>query len=224
MSYRPTISVYINGKIVDNGYYRNWRDKDLFYEAVTIAAFFGDCKTREEYYDKMYGTQKVIHVFEPEVFESTEENLKWFEEVSEFPVIVDLTEKYIYASYDGVLSGKVLKERPTVTTDRRIICSKEVRKKLRTEKCDYWDYIRYGSNYDNGYVYVNKTIQRIGVNSPDEDFTAILNKCKISFAHWDMVAIRSIIMKWGKAKYHMSKSLLNSIKHPAYIRNLEESR
>ena len=55
MSYRPTVSVYINGKIVDNGYYRNWRDKDLFYEAITIAAFFGDCKSREEYYDKMYG-------------------------------------------------------------------------------------------------------------------------------------------------------------------------
>lgn len=53
MSYRPTVSVYINGKIVDNGYYRNWRDKDLFYEAITIAAFFGDCKSREEYYDKM---------------------------------------------------------------------------------------------------------------------------------------------------------------------------
>lgn len=222
MSYRPTISVYINGKIVDNGYYRNWRDKDLFYEAITIAAFFSDCKSREEYYDKMYGTQKVIHVIEPETFEATEENLKWFEEVSEFPVIVDITEKCIYASYSGALSGEKLQKRPSVTDDRRILCCKEVWKKIRPEKGDFLDHIMNGSFYDSGYGYVDKAIKRIGANSPDEDFAAILKNCKISFAHWDMEAIRNIIIEWDKAVYHMSKNLLDRIKHPAYIRLINE--
>lgn len=217
MSYRPTISVYIDGKIVDNGYYRNWKDKDLFYEAVAIAAFYGDCKSREEYYDKMYGTQRVIHVIAPETFEATEENLKWFEELSEFPVIVDLTEKCIYASYSGALSGKELQERPSVTDKRRIICNKEVWEKIRPEKGDFFDHLKKGSFYDSGYGYANKAILRIGVDSPDEDFTAILKYCKISFVHWDMDSIKNIIIKWDKAVYHMSKTLLSSIKHPAYI-------
>ncbi len=222
MSYRPSISVYINGKIVDYGYYRNWKDKDLFYEAVTIAAFFGDCKSREEYNDRMYGTQKVIHVYAPESFEATEENLKWFEELSEFPVIVDITEKYIYASYNGVLSGKELQERPSVTDKRRLICNKEVWKKLRSEKGDYFEHIMNGSFYDSGYGYIKKAIQRISKDSPDENFTAILKNCKISFAHWDMEAIRNIIIEWDKAVYHMSKNLLDRIEHPAYIRLLNE--
>lgn len=223
MSYRPSISVYIKGKIVDYGYYRNWKDKNLFYQAVTIAAFYGDCKSREEYYDRMYGTQNVIHVFAPETFEASEENLKWFEELSEFPVIVDLTEKYIYASYNGVLSGKELQERPSVTDKRRLICNKEVWKKLRPEKGDYFDHITNGSFYDSGYGYVKKAIQNIGSNSPDENFTAILKNCKISFAQWDMEIFKKLIFEWDKAVYHMSKNLLESIKHPAYIRLLNET-
>ena len=45
MAYRPTISVYIDGQIADLGYYRNWQDEDLFYEALAMAAVFHDCKT-----------------------------------------------------------------------------------------------------------------------------------------------------------------------------------
>ncbi len=118
MSYRPTISVYINDRIVDCGYYQNWYDKDLFYEAVAIAAFFGNCSSREEYYDRMFCTQKVFHVLEPEVFEATEENLRWFEEASEFPVIVDLTEKCIYTNFGGALSGSELKKSGKLPTQR----------------------------------------------------------------------------------------------------------
>lgn len=215
MSYRPTISVYINGKIVDIGYYKNWRDKDLFYEAVTIAVFFGDCKSRDEYYEKMHNTHELIYVLEPETFEATEENLKWFEEMSEFPVIVDLTEKCIYASYKGALSEKELQERPSVTDKRKIICNKEVWKKIRPEKGDFVDHMINGSYYDSGYGYVDKAIKRISANSPDDDFTAILKNCKISFAQWDMKEIKELILKWDKAVYHMSKMLLGSIKHPA---------
>lgn len=222
MSYRPTISVYINGKIVDIGYYRNWHDKDLFYQAITIAAFYCDCTSKEEYNERMFGTKEIIHVLEPETFESTEENLKWFESLSEFPLMVDLTEKYIYASYEGLLSGRALKERPTATDNRKSLCSKKVWKKLRPEKGDYMDHIMNGSFYDSGYGYADKAIQRISTNSPDEDFTAILKNCKISFEQRDLKAIRRIILDWDMAVYHLSKKLLSSIKHPAYIRLLNE--
>ena len=158
MSYRPTISVYINGKIVDNGYYRNWNDKDLFYEAITIAAFFGDCKSRHEYYERMYGTQKVYHVFEPEAFEATEENLKWFEELSEFPVIVDFTNKCIYASYNGPLFSTNLSKRPTVTNGRKIKCKRRIWKQIRPERGDFIEHITNGGFYDSGYGWLEKTV------------------------------------------------------------------
>ena len=79
MSYRPTISVYINGHIADIGYYRNWDDKDLFYEAFAIAALFYKCKSIPEYNAKKFGRQKVYYSVEPEIFENTEGNLKFFE-------------------------------------------------------------------------------------------------------------------------------------------------
>ena len=49
MSDRYTISVYLQGKIADIGYYRNWDEKDLLYEAVATAALYEDCRTVEEY-------------------------------------------------------------------------------------------------------------------------------------------------------------------------------
>ena len=215
--------MYINRKIVDIGYYRNWRDKDLFYQAIAIAAFYGDCKSKEEYNERMFGTKEIIHVLEPETIESAEENLKWLESLSEFPIIVDLSEKYIYASYDGILSEEALKDKSTVKDDRKNICSKKVWRKIRPEKGDYLDHIRNGSFYDNGYGYIDIAIQRICASSPDEDFAAILRKCKISFEEWNIEAIRKIILKWDAAVYHMSKTLLSSIKHPAYIRYLDET-
>ena len=212
MSYRPTISVYINGKIVDNGYYRNWNDKDLFYEAITIAAFFGDCKSRHEYYERMYGTQKVYHVFEPEAFEATEENLKWFEELSEFPVIVDFTNKCIYASYNGPLFSTNLSKRPTVTNGRKIKCKRRIWKQIRPERGDFFEFITNGGFYDSGYGWLEKTVTGIGATSPDEDFTYILNNSKVSFENIDMAAIRKIILEWDEAKYHLSTTLMKRIK------------
>ncbi len=55
MSFRPTISVYINGHIVDIGYYRNWDEKSLLYEAVAIAALYEDCRSAEEYLQRKIG-------------------------------------------------------------------------------------------------------------------------------------------------------------------------
>ena len=82
MAYRPTISVYIDGQIADLGYYRNWQDENLFYEALAMAAVFHDCKTIQAYRDRRYGTQKMYYLLDPVQIENTQENLKELEACS----------------------------------------------------------------------------------------------------------------------------------------------
>lgn len=89
MSYRPTISVYMNGHIADIGYYGNWNDADLFFEALATAALFHECKSIAEYNEKKFGRQKVYYA---------EENLEFLESCSEWPILVDLTAQCIYVS------------------------------------------------------------------------------------------------------------------------------
>ncbi len=107
MSYRPTISIYVGGEIADIGYYRNWSDEDLFYEAAAYAALFHKCRTKEEYRQQMFRRQKVSYVIQPERFENTQENLHFLEAHSEFPILVDLTLQNIYVSY-GALNAEEL--------------------------------------------------------------------------------------------------------------------
>ncbi|MCR4672306.1 MAG: hypothetical protein K5637_03585 [Lachnospiraceae bacterium] len=114
MSYRPTISVYIDGHIADIGYYRNWDDEDLFYEAVAIAALFSGCGSVYEFNEKKYGRQKVYILVEPEVFENKEEDLKFFEFCSEWPILVDLTSRCIYIS-EGAKGKEELLAAPRIS-------------------------------------------------------------------------------------------------------------
>ena len=116
MAFRPTIAVYIQGRIVDIGYYRNWDVKSLLYEAVAIAALYEDCRTAEEYREKCFGCQTVYYKVEPETFENTEENLKWLENCSEMPIVVDLTARCIYQSY-GALTEEELEKIPRYDED-----------------------------------------------------------------------------------------------------------
>lgn len=99
MSFRPTIAVVINGKIADIGYYRNWPMEGLFIEALGLAVMYRDCRTIEEFREKAFGTQKVGYIVEPEVFENTQENLRFLEDCSEMTITVDLTRKAIYEGY-----------------------------------------------------------------------------------------------------------------------------
>lgn len=111
MSYRPTISVYVNGKIADIGYYRNWDNWSIFVECLTISTLFHDCKSVEEYRERVYGTQKIGIIISPEIWDNTDENLKTLEWHSEDPFIVDLTHKCIYRNY-GVLTKEEIERIP----------------------------------------------------------------------------------------------------------------
>ena len=110
MAFRPTIAIVADKKIADIGYYRNWDTEDLFIEALGLAVIYGDCMTIEEVRERAYGTQKMSYIVEPERIENTQENLRWMEDCSEFPLIVDLTRRAIYEGYcdssDEYVSGK----------------------------------------------------------------------------------------------------------------------
>lgn len=99
MAFRPTITVVIDKKIADIGYYRNWPVEDLFIEALGIAVLYRDCRTVEEIRDRMFGTQDINYIIEPEEIENTQDNLRWLEDCSEMPVQVDLTRQAIYEGY-----------------------------------------------------------------------------------------------------------------------------
>ncbi len=113
MSYRPTIAVFIEGRIADIGYYRNWDDNDLFFEALYTAMRYMYCASRDEYMIAKYGVRDVVLVLEPEIFEMNDENLAFLAGCSEFPIAVDLTNKCIYKS-ERPLCAEELERIPSV--------------------------------------------------------------------------------------------------------------
>ena len=113
MSFRPTIAVIVKNEIADIGYYRNWDCEDLFIETLGLAVIYQDCKTTEEVRERAFGKQKISYVVYPETFENTQENLRWLEECSEFPIAVDLTRRAIYEGYCGT-SDKILAKKPDI--------------------------------------------------------------------------------------------------------------
>lgn len=101
MSYRPTISVLIDGRVVDFGYYKNWNEESLFYEAIVIAALFHKCTTFEEYYYTKNGFidySSKDYLGDYYVYEHVEETWDWLSH-SENPICIDLTAKCIYTSH-----------------------------------------------------------------------------------------------------------------------------
>ncbi len=110
MAFRPTITVVINKKIADIGYYRNWPVEDLFIEALGIAVLYRDCRTVEELRDRMFGAQDINYIIEPEEVANTQDNLRWLEDCSEMPIQVDLSRQAIYEGHsdssNAYLHGK----------------------------------------------------------------------------------------------------------------------
>ena len=207
MSYRPTISLYIKRHIADIGYYRNWDDKSLLYEAVTIAMLYGNCKSIEEYRDMRYGHQSVSIQIEPEVWESTEENLLELERCSEFPVIVDVTAKCIYVSDTGALTWKQLSERPSILENRGNYGFHRLMRKAAEYDSLCW------STPDKRpfYEWADEPVvfRRISERS---DFGTMMRYCRIPFGHINPEEFIGIISEWKDAGYHLSKDIMNQIK------------
>ncbi len=105
MSDRYTISVVYNGRIADIGYYRNWGVRDLFYEAVAIAALYSDCRSLPEFRWRKFGRQEIRYVLEPEEIGNSDENLEWLQDCSEFPLVVDMSNHCIYSADSAAAAG-----------------------------------------------------------------------------------------------------------------------
>ena len=193
MAYRPTISVYINGRIVDIGYYRNWDDNNLFFEAIATAALFGECKSAYEYNQKRYGRQEIYYDLSPEYWENTEENMKELESYSEFPILVDLTSKCIYNS-TGARRPEELMKLPNALEEHknygfytmaRIVGSKP---KISVEE------------YRKEYPAVKKiTAQNVGY---------VMGHCRISFEHIDMNEVLNLFRRENALQYHLSTGIV----------------
>ena len=96
MSDRWTISTYLNGKIINIGYYKNWREEDMFYEAVSIMAVFADCRSDNEYWKLR---EKLLKKEPERRYRPGKRLLHEMERASEFPLLVDLTGRKIYSSF-----------------------------------------------------------------------------------------------------------------------------
>ncbi len=213
MSFRPTISVYINGHIVDIGYYRNWDEKSLLYEAVAIAALYEDCRNAGEYLQRRFGRQKISYVIEPEVFENTEENLKWMESCSEWPILVDLTARCIYRGTEAK-SGEALRKIPDYDED--IIGYRTMHKPVwRPGTCeeaafqsgDYWGYSHKNKRYREtreevpGYTRVNT----------GTEFADLLDYSKLPFDRMDLKEVICCLKTWPEARYHLSRDIMKQL-------------
>ncbi len=200
MSYRPTISVYLRGKIIDIGYYRNWRDKYLFLEAMAIAAFFGDCRTREEYLSRRYGAGDVCYSVYPVVFNSSEESLKELEGCSEMPVLVDLTARCIYAAA-GALPAEKLAEKPSILEDLPCYGYRTVFKKVpRPEEARRWvdEDSLWSCFLDYDWEKTEEPVTELRQISTRSDFYTLLDNCRIPYGQMDLTAVREAYLDWTK--------------------------
>ncbi len=206
MSYRPTVSVYINGHIADIGYYRNWDDTDLFFEAFAIAALFCECKSISEYNAKKFGRQKVFYSVEPETFENTEENLKFFESCSEWPILVDLTAKCIYVS-EGAKERDELLTIPSALESHK---NYGYRKARRRTGMSYVECLLAGIPYTydpsayEEYEEEIPAVDRISVRNVDR----VMAHCRIPFDHVDMGGLLVLFLEYKELQSHLSTTVL----------------
>lgn len=213
MSFRPTISVYINGRIVDIGYYRNWDEKSLLYEAVAIAALYEDCRSAEEYLQRKFGRQRISYVIEPETFENTEENLKWFEDCSEWPILVDLTARCIYMGTEAK-SEEELRRIPDFDED--VIGYRKMHKAVwRPGTCeeaafrsgDYWGYCRKNKRYKE----TREEVPGYHEIDPGTEFADLLDYSKIPFDRMDLKEVLRCLKAWPDAGGYLSEETIKKL-------------
>ena len=204
MSYRPTISIYVEGEIVDYGYYRNWEDEDLFYEAVAFASVFHDCKTREDYLERAYHTQKLLYVVSPEKFENTPENLHFFEESSEFPVVVDLSLQNIYVNYGAVSREELSLFHPY---DEPYSFEEYVRLQRFLQEHKSACYCRNEYSEAQYRRFYESLMRRSRAAGTRMDFSTLLGNYRVPFDRLDLAEIREMYRKSKDLRRHCSRQI-----------------
>ena len=103
MSYRCSINIVVNGRYVLSGYYRNWSDENLFYEAVALETLFHGCQNLSAFMKRMeeLGMQRKIIGIPAKEFE--EDNL-----AMDQSIIVDVSNSWIYSSFHILSMDEIL--------------------------------------------------------------------------------------------------------------------
>ena len=115
MSFRPTVSVYAEGRITDLMLFKNPRAQTLLFSALEIGCGYAGCG-RREYLLRRYGAERFDIFLCPERIPNTEEGLKSLEACSELPLLVDLASRSIYCS-DRALSEGELRRLPDLSRE-----------------------------------------------------------------------------------------------------------
>ncbi len=110
MSFRATIAVYYGNKAADIRYYRNWDPLNLLFEAFATAYATGECAGWKAY---RFMIREALGQ-ETDNYSDQEEDeiISFYEEASEYPIIVDVRAKRIY------LRGTKRDDRYTIVFDR----------------------------------------------------------------------------------------------------------
>ena len=213
MSFRPTISVYARGHIADIGYYRNWSEKSLLYEAVAIAALYRDCRTVEEYRQRKFGCQKISYIIEPEVFENTEENLKWMEECSELPIMVDLTAGCIYKGTDA-LSSEELAKIPDYDEDvlgyrtlHKTVWRPGTSLEAAFRSKDYREYCRRNRRY----LETKEEVPGYTRFETGTEFGDLFDYSKLSFDRMDLDEALRCFKAWTESRCYLSTDVMEKL-------------
>ena len=110
MSFRSTIAVYYKGKAADIRYYRNWDPLNLLFEAFATASVASGCAGWRAY--RFMIREALGQDTENYSDEEEDDIIRFYEEASEYPIIVDVTARRIY------LQGSERDDRYTKVFDR----------------------------------------------------------------------------------------------------------
>ena len=142
MSFRATITVIYEDGAAGIGYYRNWDELHLLFEAVALAAVADSCTDCRAYRDmkRSADPERSLEITD----EEEDEVIHDLMEISEYPIIVDTASKRIRLAgyWPCAESRKLCREqdvlRPTVNVTE-LLCgegipyTKEMLKRVRKE-------------------------------------------------------------------------------------------
>lgn len=208
MSFRPTIAVFANGRIADVGYYKNWHEKALFCEALTIGLLYSDCASPEEFRERKFGRQQVFYSLSPEVFENTDEDLSFLLSCSEFPVAVDLTAGCVYLS-ETPLSEEAVSALPSALDPeerRRLLNASESLAHSAFEHAPCVPSEKHGSLEEMS------SVERVGdLDAQIDYYYELLKHFRIPFRELDRGKVLALLREWEEVGRYLSRDTYEAL-------------
>ena len=186
----------------------NWREEDMFYEAVAIMAVFVDCRTADDYWRLRRelageGSDNKIYRFDKRFMHELEQE-------SEFPLLVDLTGRKIYSSFCLARNRDLRKihevGNPYESMDEFVNYS------FRKGSYEwlYMTWARGKKNMDREIAYIRK--RQLPLPITEEEITPLhvdemINHYKISFSRRAIREVRLAFQDEPALKNHLSTKM-----------------